>query len=91
METLFQTERLLVRSWTPQEDASQAFAIYGDSEVMRFIRQPDASVEAVRSRLQQTLDRYRERNNGTGSWAVLDRKTNQLLRLIEIKGIGNRE
>jgi RimJ/RimL family protein N-acetyltransferase len=82
MKTLFQTERLIVRPWNPPEDAASAFEIYGDPEVMRFIRPPEANLEAMRSRLQATLARYKERNNGTGSWAVMERETGQVVGCI---------
>ncbi len=79
MTILFQTERLILRNWIPEEDAPQAFEIYGDPEVMQFIRPPDVSVEAVRLRLEERMKLGRDRNNGTGSWAVLEKETQQLL------------
>ncbi|MEQ9001416.1 MAG: hypothetical protein RID53_33570 [Coleofasciculus sp. B1-GNL1-01] len=52
MTILFQTERLIVRTYEPQQDACQAFAIYGDPEVMRFIGKGQAqeNITAVCSR-----------------------------------------
>lgn len=82
MTILLQTERLIVRSWNPKEDAVPAFEIYGDPEVMHFIRPPEANLEAMRSRLESTLARYEERNNGTGSWPVIERETGQLVGCI---------
>jgi [ribosomal protein S5]-alanine N-acetyltransferase len=52
MTTLFETQRTIVRNWIPEEDAAQAFEIYGDREVMRFIGdgKTAASIEEVRDR-----------------------------------------
>lgn len=82
MTNLFQTDRLLVRAWNPKEDAESAFEIYGDPEVMHFIRAPEKNIETMRSRLQATLANYEERNNGTGSWAVIERETGHLVGCI---------
>ncbi len=37
MAVMFETERLIIRDWIPEQDAKQAFEIYGDPEVTRFI------------------------------------------------------
>lgn len=80
--TLWLTDRLKIRNWNPEQDAIQAFEIYGDPQVMRFIRPPETSVGAVRSRLQELLNRYRQRNNGTGFWAVLEKETARIVGTI---------
>ncbi len=36
MTTVFETDRLIVRHWT-EDDAEDAFAIFGDPEVMRYV------------------------------------------------------
>lgn len=69
----FETDRLLIRPWNPSIDAEPAFAIYGDAEVMHFIRPPAMSVAEVRTSMEQSVARYAELNNGTGTWAIAQR------------------
>ncbi|MEL7036050.1 MAG: GNAT family N-acetyltransferase [Cyanobacteria bacterium J06592_8] len=78
MSILFTTDRLIIRHWEPEQDASQAFQIYGDRDVMSFISPPLATVEMVRSRLQDRIERARNSQNGTGSWAVVDKETKEI-------------
>lgn len=77
MAVLLTTERLTIRPWQPECDAEQAFVIYGDREVMRFVGkgQPDRTVGETRDRLQQRVNLYRHRHNGTGLWAVVETET----------------
>jgi RimJ/RimL family protein N-acetyltransferase len=72
---LFETERLTIRPWQPDRDTDSAFAIYGDREVMHFIRQPDPDLWAVQKRLEEMTQKYQERNNGTGCWAMVEKNT----------------
>jgi [ribosomal protein S5]-alanine N-acetyltransferase len=85
MLSRFETERLLIRSWQPQQDAVAAFAIYGDPQVMRFIRPPDQSVEAVQRSMETVVARYAELNNGTGSWAIVEKATDDLVGAVLLK------
>ncbi|MGL5083481.1 MAG: GNAT family N-acetyltransferase [Microcoleaceae cyanobacterium] len=73
---------MTIRSWMPEQDAAQSFKIYGDPEVMRFIRLADLSVDAVGDRLRQRLDQDGFRNNGTGSWAVVNLENQEILGAI---------
>jgi RimJ/RimL family protein N-acetyltransferase len=84
MTILFQTERLIVRTYEPQQDACQAFAIYGDPEVMRFIGngQAQENITGVCSLLKQRIKHYQSRNNGTGLWAVVDKITKEIIGTI---------
>ncbi|MEA5542944.1 GNAT family N-acetyltransferase [Limnoraphis robusta Tam1] len=82
MSILFQTDRLIIRNWEPEQDASQAFEIYGDPEVMYFISPPLETVEMVRSRLQERVEQDNIRKNGTGSWAVIDKETEEIVGAI---------
>ena len=74
--TVFETERLRAREWTP-DDAEAAYAIYRDWDVVRFLGSvptPQESVETQRA----TLDRWMTvndalRGSGYGIWA-LERK-----------------
>lgn len=70
------TARLHIRDWRPSQDAADAFAIYGDEQVMQWIgdRTPDSNLAVTYAR----LTRYRKRTvsgqpQGTGSWAVVIR------------------
>lgn len=81
MTVFFETERLIVRDWMPQRDAPQAFEIYGDPQVMHFIGDGKTaeSVEFVRDRLQERIARAKELNNGSGSWAVVEKEREQVV------------
>lgn len=75
MPTLFETERLIIRHWAPETDATDAFAIYGDPIVTQFIGgvvEPD--VPTVRRKLEMINTRYAARGDGTGSWAVVEKR-----------------
>jgi ribosomal-protein-alanine N-acetyltransferase len=87
MTTLFESDRLIARRWMPQLDAEQAFEIYGDPEVMRFIGsgKTEANVETLRQRLTETIERYNQFNNGTGSWAVVEKETTRAVGAILLK------
>ncbi|NEQ49797.1 MAG: GNAT family N-acetyltransferase, partial [Leptolyngbya sp. SIO3F4] len=65
------TNRLIIRDWRPIYDAQQAFDIYGDSRVVRWLQgKPDCSIQVTQERLQ----RYCERTvNGLGVWAVVEK------------------
>jgi ribosomal-protein-alanine N-acetyltransferase len=85
MQTIFETDRLFVREWNPTEDAEQAFTIYGDPEVMHFILSVAESVEAVRQRLKERTALYRELNNGTEFWAIVEKETSQIVGAVLLK------
>jgi [ribosomal protein S5]-alanine N-acetyltransferase len=87
MTTLFETQRTIVRNWIPEKDAVQAFEIYGDREVMRFIGdgKTAASIEEVRDRLQERIDSFQKLNNGMGFWAVVSKTDEQILGTILLK------
>ncbi len=72
---LWETERLLIREWNPEADAAFAFWIYGDREVMRFIREPEPDQAAVQKNLEDRVKKYRPLNNGTGCWAMVEKAT----------------
>ena len=71
-----QTKRLVLRTWT-LEDAPEAYAIWGDPEVMRFVGEPLAdSAAAVR-----TLARADEaqRCHGVSLWAVVEKVSGNII------------
>jgi RimJ/RimL family protein N-acetyltransferase len=69
----FSTERLIARDWTAA-DAEGAFAIYGREEVARWLgappRQPAASVEDMRARLERIIARNAGHSGQYGMWAL---------------------
>jgi len=86
----FETERLILRDWTP-DDAEQAFAIYGDPEVMRYLGgggKPQESVETQRASLEKAALRYREQgltDRGFGFWASVEKATGRIVGAILLK------
>ncbi|ARV60548.1 GNAT family N-acetyltransferase [Nostocales cyanobacterium HT-58-2] len=92
MTEIFQTQRLIIRQWKPEADAVQAFEIYGDPEVVRFLSGiPDESVENVRMRLQQVIDRYTQLNNGSGLWAIIEKQTGEIIGTSLLKQLPDNE
>ncbi|MEH2178209.1 GNAT family N-acetyltransferase [Nostoc sp.] len=85
MTNLLETERLIVRSWIPERDAEQAFVVmYSDSEVTRFLRHASrvTSIDLQRQRLIENSERMHQRNNGTGSWAIVEKQTTTIVGTI---------
>ncbi|MGB3534518.1 MAG: GNAT family N-acetyltransferase [Microcoleaceae cyanobacterium] len=76
------TQRLIIRDWHPGNDAIAAFKIYGDPAVMHYIREPENSIETVQTYLEKRVARDKHRNNGTGSWAVIEQQTAELIGAI---------
>ncbi len=71
-----QTERLLVRRFTP-EDAADNYRIYTDPENMRFLgRQPD-SVEFERYHIRRHIANYYDQH-GFGLWALVLKEEGRL-------------
>ena len=83
MPTIFETPRLLVRTWDPGADAAPAFEIYRDPEVMRYLGFPTGaprkSVEEQREALEKTIARYAALNDGTGAWAIVRKPDDQIV------------
>ncbi len=82
MTSFLETERLIIRHWNPRMDATAAFEIYGDPAVMHYIREPAKTPEAVQIDLEKRVERDRHCNHGTGFWAVVEQKTEQLVGAI---------
>lgn len=78
---LFETERLLIRTWSPEADAPQAFEFYGDLRVMRWLGAvPKAfeSVEQVRARLEQHAAKFIEKPD-EGLFPVVRKLDNKVI------------
>jgi [ribosomal protein S5]-alanine N-acetyltransferase len=90
----FETDRLLIRDWIPAEDAEQAFEIYSNPEIFRFLlghSQPSVSVENQRERLQQVVDRFAQLDDGTGFWAIIFKFTQEIVGNVILQQLPNGE
>lgn len=85
--TVFETERLVIRRWLPDLDAEQAFKIYNNPEVTRFLGngEIETSVEKQRSHLEQVNQRYALLNNGTGFWAIVEKESREIAGSVILK------
>ena len=93
MTNLLETERLLIRSWIPEHDAEQAFAIYNDLEVTHFLGKASlvTSVESQRQRLIDNIEQSYRRNNGTGYWAIVEKQTTTIVGTIILKQLPDKD
>ncbi|MEH1938158.1 MAG: GNAT family N-acetyltransferase [Nostoc sp.] len=93
MTILLETERLIIRSWIPERDAEQAFVMYSDPEVTHFLGKASrpASIESQRQRLIEGIERSRLRNNGTGSWAIVEKETTTIVGTILLKELPDKD
>ncbi len=85
MATLFETDRLLVRHWEPETDVQDAFEMYANPEVMRFLGRTPQVVEDttdMSNRLQRIVSAY---SGGMGSWAILDKERSALVGAVLVK------
>lgn len=78
MTTILETERLLVRTWTPG-DAEEGFRIWSDAEVMRYVGtgQPNATIEETRAWIGRMAAHHEL--HGFGFWAVVEKDSGQLV------------
>jgi [ribosomal protein S5]-alanine N-acetyltransferase len=94
METAFETERLIAREWNPRADISHAMEMYSDPEVMRFLgREPQVVTdeEPLIERLEKRNDEIRERNDGTGFWALETKDTGSIVGAVIVKWLPDAE
>ncbi|MBD6614756.1 GNAT family N-acetyltransferase [Komarekiella sp. 'clone 1'] len=82
MNIIAETDRLIIRTWNPQADAEQAFYIYSDPEVTRFIITKVDSVESSQNLLKKWITKSQELNNGSGFWAILPKETEEIVGTI---------
>ena len=79
MSTIAETERLIIRSWTP-DDAEDAFAIYNDPEVTRYLAGGvyQESIEQTRAWLARLI--AKEAGMAPlGFWPVVERATGRVI------------
>ncbi|MFN6514258.1 MAG: GNAT family N-acetyltransferase [Nostoc sp. CreGUA01] len=93
MTNLLETDRLIIRTWIPERDAEQAFAIYSDPEVTYFLGNGSrvTSIESQRQRLVDNIERSQRRNNGTGSWAIVEKETTTIVGTILLKQLPDKD
>ena len=70
------TDRLTIRNWRPIYDAQQAFDIYNDRRVMRWLSgDADRSIQIT----QERLERYCDRTASLGTWAVVEKAIDRVI------------
>lgn len=82
MTVIAETDRLIIRTWIPSEDAEQALEIYSDPEVTRFLITKAADIEQVVSILERWVKTANQLNNGTGLWAMVLKETGEIVGTI---------
>lgn len=82
MVIIAETERLIIRNWIPDEDAPDALFIYSNPEVTQFLITKVDSIENACKLLQRWLKVAQELNNGTGLWAIVLKKTREIVGTI---------
>jgi [ribosomal protein S5]-alanine N-acetyltransferase len=76
MPVVVETERLALRSWEPG-DAPDAFAIWGDAEVMRYVGAPLADHDAARRVLERAAEA--QERHGVCLWAAVERASGEVV------------
>ena len=74
---VLETERTVLRTWAPDEDAAAAVRIYGDADVMHYIPAGVMDVEQI-ARLLQRFNEEFERES-FGLWAVVEKATGTIV------------
>jgi [ribosomal protein S5]-alanine N-acetyltransferase len=83
MTVIAETDRLIIRTWIPQEDAEQALEMYSDPEVTRFFITTKASdLEQMVNILERWVRISNQLNNGTGLWAMVIKETGEIVGTI---------
>jgi [ribosomal protein S5]-alanine N-acetyltransferase len=80
-EAGLETQRLLLQPWRP-EDAEQAWRLYGDPELVRWMSPamtPVPDVAAMRLVLEQWAQEHARLTPPAGRWAVREREGSRLL------------
>ncbi len=85
MPVRFETERLRVRNYEPA-DAADAFEVYRDPEVQRFIgNRPPADVAAAAAAMQRLTDHLEAQGSGYGWWAMEERETGTVVGFLILR------
>ena len=83
------TDRLIIRDWHPLNDAQQACDIYGDPRVTRWLSNSAADSSILIT--QQRLQRYCERTDRLGIWAVVETAIDRAIGSILLVPLPNRD
>ncbi|MBS1712826.1 MAG: GNAT family N-acetyltransferase [Armatimonadetes bacterium] len=87
----FETERLIVRAWSP-DDAEDAYAMYGDPIVVEFLTGTvEESVETQRTLLGKIVASYRCLGQGLGSFATESKETGRVIGCVLLKPLPRSE
>lgn len=82
---VFETDRMTIGRWHP-DLAEQAFEIYGDPEVAQWIGgMAEKSVESMRSRLGELIERNSKWPDCWGSWPAFLTQTRDLMGALLMK------
>jgi RimJ/RimL family protein N-acetyltransferase len=76
MAFIIETNRLRLRTWTLR-DAESAFEIWGNSDVMKFVGKPFASVEVAQRALQNAI--VAQEKHGISLWAVVEKSSQTIV------------
>jgi ribosomal-protein-alanine N-acetyltransferase len=76
MTLILETKRLRLRTWTI-DDAESAFELWGNSDVMKFVGKPFASVEVARRALQNAI--VAQEKHGVSLWAVVEKSSRTVI------------
>jgi [ribosomal protein S5]-alanine N-acetyltransferase len=81
MKFVFETERLIVRHVDIEADLEFFYAMNSNPEVIHFIRSGKVieSLDKQREELNAHVERYIQRNNGSGAWPMVSKDTNQVV------------
>lgn len=76
-----ESDRIMLRDWNPDTEASQAFEMYGDPDVMKFIGDGrcEESVVSQREALKKRNGAIAQLNNGSGFWAIFDKHCQEIV------------
>lgn len=94
MSTIFETERLIIREWEPDQDIDYAFAMYSDPEVAQFLGatpKPADDKDALLERLRFRVAEARTANNGTGFWPLEEKSSGDVVGALLIKELPDGE
>ncbi|MBD2054569.1 GNAT family N-acetyltransferase [Oculatella sp. FACHB-28] len=91
MAQITETQRLLIREWNPQADAKQAFQMYSDPRVTKFLVTKVGSVEEAQKLLERWVSIFANRNNGSGQWAITLKETQEVLGMIALMQLRDAE
>lgn len=81
------TDRLIIRDWRPLYDAQQAWDIYSDLRVTRWLQSDaDDSIHVTQERLRRYCGRTRD---GLGVWAVVEKAIDRAIGSILLVPLPN--